>query len=128
MNTSSIVKQLSSPQPSYEAFSSRPGLMADTGPAIHSLGDAHAEALTDFFYRRFSFGWIIPLVNVAVFPACPADNSFSLNINNLAFPIAIRLMLSAISDLALTILAHSHFLLLWFKKSSMLSMTLWITT
>jgi len=51
---------------------------------------------------------IIPLVQVAGFTACPANNLLSLDVYDLAFAVAVRLVFPAVSDLALAVLAEGH--------------------
>jgi hypothetical protein len=58
----------------------------------------------------------------------PADYSFCVWFDDLTVSFPIRVVLFTLPDFVATVGTYfSHFLLLWLRKSSMLSMTEWIT-
>jgi len=53
----------------------------------------------DYGDRQFSFRGVIPLVNVTMFPLCPANHLLTLQVNDLALAIAVRLVFPVLPDL-----------------------------
>ena len=68
-------------------------------PVNRSRDDARVQALMDYGDRQFSFRGVVPLVNVTIFPLCPANHLLTLRVNDLALAITVRLVFTVLPDL-----------------------------